>query len=1060
MVFQDEEEFVFSNRLYYQFRSSLLYIIPKTYNKLFYIKMEFDKDEIRKVAFYYELYFPGELLKSNIDISEIVDDDNKIYNALLTFFNPWIYGRNRLKKIYYCFNNVLTYDIYNKLYNGDYNEFKTINASTIYYILAYMFIFFPTYFNSINKLYQHLILRDFNIPTNKWKNSPIKQNNTTYENFVDFIPYYGSFQTNKLSKQERENIYSYFQEYKHYIKELYEIFNLKHKSQISIFNETIFYNIMSIYCNYYSIFMTDEYNKLINIIELFNLFNPNNSIDYMNIDSIEDKRKIFADTLCKESDNLKIALEYYTNIIDDYYKLDKLNDLINVKRIILLYNKLFPDSETSIEDIDFFKNQSSKLQELKDKINEIKQIKLDENLFNKFKKILKIKNKEKKKEDGKGKNRDGKGKGHKDGKAKGHNDGKGKAKGHNDGKGKGQKDRKAKGHNNEKKGGALDDNYEFKEDKDDNDDDMELIPIDTSAIDNLDINVIKFIFNSCLLLYQSKINNLQTFKVINSLNDISIIRSVFLQFCKENLEHIINLYNICSNQNISFYYDKIFTKEIYNNFCILSSPYGKKWWKIKKDDYKILINILEILKLYIKYNNIDTGTNIKDIDKNYPIEEIYKTLCYNKIYLFNFLKDVRQHTSWFDYERFRIDDNTAVADENRIIIFYFNISNAIQSIKIHYNNMLLDDFFHKYVRKLDNTMHGKKIIENERTKYLISHKEAINFLNYLNDLKQNSTFYNVYINHFFFNIPNDIDIEISLKVYLYIAKEFIKIYPDLLDKDYKYKYSTPFKLYEFLFNFFAKHFKQFTNVFESLNILYKQRKVLDKPHIDIKEQIKLEELRKKITELLNDNSKKRIIKDNLTTLFNHINNHYIHNYNNKFHTNPLNNINCTNITIMNIFIYILDLIKRCSTIYALTMILKNLIFLSDRIQTENILKKKVYTIYFYSKSQNNNKIIHELLEFYNILNLIYYQENVDTNFTDIDTIIQPQYNTTFELLKITTNGINDQKIRSVFHDNNAVSWLNILFFEDNNNFDNYELFRKINKNFNYEKITLNKDKKK
>jgi len=931
MVFEEEEEeFDFNNRLFYLFNG---YYISTSWLNWGYsnINLKFNKDEIRKVAFYYELYFPGELIKSNIDISEIVDDDDKIYNALLTFFNPWIYGKNRLYKFYHCYNNVLTFSIYDKLYNGNYNDFKNIDISIIYQILDYINDFFPSILNY-----------NLNLTSNDF--------DTTY----------------KPSKEQKIRIFTYLQERKNNIKEIYEIFNLKHKSQNPLFSKKIFYTIMNKKCINYNDFMTANLENLEFILDIFNYFNSGNNIDVSNIINFIEKRKTIADKLCNENNKLKIALSYFNDIIAGHYdKVDSLTDpnlnILDLNHFLLLYDALFPGNnisyDVSNENINrnrIFFLKEGRLLEFKNRINDIKKIKNSNSLFRKLCYNLSITVKEPPKKDDKHKGKDGKGK---DGKGK---DGKGK-----DGKGKKIVPLPPSGYTN-KKGGAND--------------------------SELDISIIRYIFNSCLLLFKNKIKNYQQhLDIINSNDNPVKIYMHFDTFCDTNIEYIIKLYNICINQKNTLYSDKIFTKKVYDSFAVSSCPYGKKWWKIESKYYENLRKITKAFILFMKYNNINDKKIIINWETD-SIEKIYFFLCYNKIHLFDFLDYIIKHKvyykkNFFTYEFIGTGENPDI---------YIYISDDYYETSLKSYKAYIDEIFEifkiymKNINKIDLKAEEVKVSNYTKKRYRVSLAFFDDYFNYLNDLYNDINNFLIILEKIFFNPPIEVDIELNLNVYLYIANQFSKLYPDLLDKNIKdkkikfyidytiilfSKKQYSFRLYEELFRFFAKHFKHFDKLFNYLNKPYKEKKILEEQQTkEAKIDSEIQKLKEDIIKLL---IREKDLGDDSLLIIN-LESIYHFNYSKIIHNDFTFPTKYVKLDPLDMYNKLFTFINELNDKVALTIIFDILKTLSNIncfdkdnfiLKNYNKIIHNVYRLYIVT-DKNNNSLI-ELLKFYKILNIIY-----------------------------------------------------------------------------------------
>ena len=379
------DEFHFDDRLFYKFNSYNISLLGNIYKGLLLLDTNIPPNEIRKIAFYYDLFFPNKLENANIDIFE--KNNSILEKKLYSYFNPWISNSSELYKFYYCFNHKFTKDIYDQLINAleddNYNLFSKIPKKNILEIYKYLLTFYPNYyFGKTGNLIKDQILKKTYIPIlTKWK-SPDKKNYLSFNYYKDF--YWGN--DLQLSKIQRQNIFNIFNKNKTNITEIYLTLNgLKLKN---IFDKKIFDNILYYSCKHSNYWYTINFTDYENLLSLFNEFYD---YKYENISKIiyKHRREEIQELFCKYENDISDIIKNHKDIQRDRKIFDDFNkNHRNIKEpnilytIALYYNIMFPNEINQIlgkfdsisQNIhDFFDNKNNK-DKFMHKINNILKI--------------------------------------------------------------------------------------------------------------------------------------------------------------------------------------------------------------------------------------------------------------------------------------------------------------------------------------------------------------------------------------------------------------------------------------------------------------------------------------------------------------------------------------------------------------------------------------------------------------------------------------------------------------------------------------------------------------
>lgn len=401
------DEFEFDNRLFYKFNSyNSTYFLGYPYKNLWLsIETEFKPNEIRKVAFFYDLYFPNKLKKNKIDIFD--KNLTKLEKQLYDYFNPYFnnYRSNELYKFYYCYNHTFTTDVYEKLIDALANKeykllYKNLSTKNIIEIYKYLLIFYPNIFGKIGDLFYDFWKTKVFFPYFTHWQSPEK--NYDFAGIKDFI--YGD--SDKLSKIQRQNLYFYFLDNIDKIKEIYLILNgLKLNDT---FSEKVFQRILNNSCkhsNFWYDISSEDFESLIKLYELF----YSSTMEKLPKGNIKKERREKAQIFfCKNKLEVEQCIEFLKDI-KNYNKLfdsfkNKHNDITDINflyNVALYYNTMFPydNMETFLININvnfdnikkFFDDPNNK-NKFMDNIEEIKKIKFSKEFLDEFDRINKDKN--------------------------------------------------------------------------------------------------------------------------------------------------------------------------------------------------------------------------------------------------------------------------------------------------------------------------------------------------------------------------------------------------------------------------------------------------------------------------------------------------------------------------------------------------------------------------------------------------------------------------------------------------------------------------------------------
>jgi len=393
------DEFHFDDRLFYRFNSYNNSLLGDVYKGLLFIDTNIPPNEIRKIAFYYDLYFPDKLEDNGIDIFEknIPILEKKLYS----YFNPWITESSELYKFYYCFNHTFTEDIYNKLIlaleNDDYVEFSQIPKKYILEIYKYLLTFYPTFIlGKTGNFIKNQILKKSYIPMlTNWKYSKDKKDYLSFSYYKDF--YWGN--DVKLSKIERQNIFDILKKNKKQIINIYEILNgLKLKN---IFSNKIFDVLLFYSCKHANYWYEINYKDFESLVSLFEEF-YNYKVENFSKDITKHRREEIQEFFCKYENDVNNIIKNHEDIrkgknLFDEFKKDhnKMNNPNFFITVAFYYNIMFPNEINNIlEKIDsisqniqaFFDNKSNK-QKFMDKIDKISKINFSKEFNDEFFKV-------------------------------------------------------------------------------------------------------------------------------------------------------------------------------------------------------------------------------------------------------------------------------------------------------------------------------------------------------------------------------------------------------------------------------------------------------------------------------------------------------------------------------------------------------------------------------------------------------------------------------------------------------------------------------------------------
>lgn len=393
------DEFHFDDRLFYKFNSYNNSLLGDVYKGLLFIDTNIPPNEIRKIAFYYDLYFPDKLEDNNIDIFE--KNISKLEKNLYSYFNPWITESSELYKFYYCFNHTFTKNIYDilisALENNDYLEFSQIPKKYILEIYKYLLTFYPTFIlGKTGNFIKNQILKKSYIPMlTNWKYSKDKKDYLSFSYYKDF--YWGN--DVKLSKIERQNIFDIFKKNKKQITNIYEILNgLKLKN---IFSNKIFDVLLFYSCKHANYWYEINYKDFESLVSLFEEF-YNYKVENFSKDITKHRREEIQEFFCKyENDinniiknheEIKKASKLFEDFKKDHNKMNNPNFFITVA---VYYNMMFPNEINNIlEKIDsisqniqaFFDNKSNK-EKFMNKIDKISKINFSKEFNDEFFKV-------------------------------------------------------------------------------------------------------------------------------------------------------------------------------------------------------------------------------------------------------------------------------------------------------------------------------------------------------------------------------------------------------------------------------------------------------------------------------------------------------------------------------------------------------------------------------------------------------------------------------------------------------------------------------------------------
>jgi hypothetical protein len=399
------DEFEFDNRLFYKFNSyNSTYFLGYPYKNLWLsIETEFKPNEIRKVAFFYDLYFPNKLKKNKIDIFDT--NLKKLEKQLYDYFNPYFnnYRSNELYKFYYCYNHTFTKDVYdnlmdalaNKKYSLLYTKVSTKNIIEIY---KYLLIFYPNIFGKIGDLFYDFWKTKVFFPYfTDWQSG---QKDFDFAGIKDFI--YGD--NDKLSKIQRQNLYFYFLDNIDKIKEIYLILNGFKLNDT--FSEKVFQRILNNSCKHSNFWYDIGSEDLESLISLYTLF-YSSTMETLPKNIKKERREKAQIFFCKNKLEVHQALEFLKDI-NNYSKLfdsfkNKHNDITDVNflyHVALYYNTMFPydnmqkfliNININFDNIKNFFDDPNNKNKFMDNIESIKKIKFSKDFLSEFERINKDK---------------------------------------------------------------------------------------------------------------------------------------------------------------------------------------------------------------------------------------------------------------------------------------------------------------------------------------------------------------------------------------------------------------------------------------------------------------------------------------------------------------------------------------------------------------------------------------------------------------------------------------------------------------------------------------------
>jgi len=399
------DEFEFDNRLFYKFNSyNSTYLLGYPYKNLWLsIETEFKPNEIRKVAFFYDLYFPNKLKKNKIDIFD--KNLTKLEKQLYDYFNPYFnnYRSNELYKFYYCYNHTFTTNVYENLMealaNKDYKLlYKNLSTKNIIEIYKYLLIFYPNIFGKIGDLFYDFWKTKVFFPYfTHWK-SPEK--NYDFAGIKDFI--YGD--SDKLSKIQRQNLYFYFLDNIDKIKEIYLILNGFKLNDT--FSEKVFQRILNNSCkhsNFWYDIGSEDFESLIKLYELF----YSSTMEKLPKGIKKERREKAQIFFCKNKLEVDQCIEFLKDI-KNYNKLfdsfkNKHNDITDINflyNVALYYNTMFPydnmqqfliNINVNFDNIKQFFDDPNNKNKFMNNIEEIKKIKFSKQFLDEFDRINKDK---------------------------------------------------------------------------------------------------------------------------------------------------------------------------------------------------------------------------------------------------------------------------------------------------------------------------------------------------------------------------------------------------------------------------------------------------------------------------------------------------------------------------------------------------------------------------------------------------------------------------------------------------------------------------------------------
>jgi hypothetical protein len=395
------DDFEFDNRLFYKFNSYNVSKIGNFY-KNYWLSIETDvsPNEIRKVAFYYDLYFPNEL-KERKNINIFNSNSEQLFNDLYNYFNPWIsnYRSYELYKFYYCFNNHFDDEIYNKLIDAiskqDYDAFhKNIPAKNLIEIYKLLLIFYPNFLGKLGNLFYNIYAKySFKPYFTNW-GSP---NNNLYSIYgIHNFFFRNNF---KLSKIERQNIFEIFITHKNKIKNIYEIVNGIKLNDI--FSKNVFQYLLYNSCKHSNFWYDISSSDFEALIDLYSLF-YDYKVEVLPVGFSKLRREQTQIFFCKYKDDIKNSISFLSDIKNEKlfndFKNDhtKINDVNFLYTVGFYYNLMFPydDINTILsftnfnvaKIINFFNNKQFK-DKFVDKIEKIKKITFSKDFFTDYFKI-------------------------------------------------------------------------------------------------------------------------------------------------------------------------------------------------------------------------------------------------------------------------------------------------------------------------------------------------------------------------------------------------------------------------------------------------------------------------------------------------------------------------------------------------------------------------------------------------------------------------------------------------------------------------------------------------